>query len=158
MKRLQAEAQNLWGRRPTPGPPQPEGKRQSDVLRDRFQVAYARFFDRYRRRDDVELEATLAAAETILTDLESLRAALAVAEAPTAEHVAQRLKDRLAEWRGIGPMPPNRARALHQRLQASCDAIEAACPDALPRASSPPRATFTSAKSSASGSSDSSAP
>ena len=47
-------------------------------------------------RDDVELEAKLRAAETIVADLESLRLALAGPEAPTPEQVTQRLKDRLA--------------------------------------------------------------
>ena len=132
LKRLQAEAQDVWRRRRTPGPPQLEGKRQSDVLHQRFQLACDGFLERYRRRNDLELEGTLAAAETIVADLESLPVSIAGADAPTAEHVAQRLTERLAEWRRLGPIPPVRARALHQRLQASCDAIEAAYPDGLP--------------------------
>jgi hypothetical protein len=102
------------------------------VLRQRFQLACDRFFERYRRRDEVELEGKVAAAETILADLESLRVSMAGADAPSAEYVTQRLKDRLAEWRRIGPLAPDRARVLHQRLQASCDAIEAAYADGLP--------------------------
>jgi len=132
IKRLQLGAQEVWGRRRAAVPRQREGPRQSDALRTRFQAACERFFDRYRRRDDVELEAKLAAVETILADLESLRLALAGPEAPTPEQITQRLKDRLAEWGRIGPMPPDRARALAQRLQAGCDAIEAACPNGLP--------------------------
>lgn len=132
IKRLQLGAQEVWGRRRAPVPRQREGPRQSDALRDRFQVACDRFFDRYRRRDDVELEARLGAVETILADLESLRLALAAPEAPTPEQVTERLKDRLAEWGRVGPMPPDRAGALTQRLQAGCDAIEAAYPNGLP--------------------------
>ena len=131
-KRLQAQAQDVWGRRRPPVSPLPERKRESEVLRDRFQLACDRFLDRYRRRNAVELEGTLAAAEMILTDLETLRLSIAGPDAPTAADVTQRLTERLAEWRRIGPIPPGRAHDLHQRLQASCDAIEAAYPDGLP--------------------------
>jgi len=145
---LQAEAQ-------APGPPtraratRARGKAATDVLHQRFQLACDRVFDRYRRRDEVEVEGTLAAAGHDPGRPESLRASLAGPDAPPAEHVTERLTDRLAEWRRIGPMPPDRARALHQRLQASCDAIEAAYPDGLPKTRSPPRAASSSAKSSA---------
>ena len=132
IKRLERGAQELWGHRRAPVARTIEGPRQTDALRNRFQVACDRFFDRYRRRDDLELEAKLEAVETILADLESLGLALACPEAPTPEQVTQRLKDRLAEWGCIGPIPPDRTRALTQRLQAGCDAIEAAYPNGLP--------------------------
>jgi hypothetical protein len=67
-----------------------------------------------------------------LADLDSLRLELAGAEMPAAEQVTQRLKDRLAEWRRAGPLPPDQAGVLSQRLQAACDAIEAAWPDGFP--------------------------
>jgi hypothetical protein len=132
IKRLQLGASEVRGRRGRPVPRQREGPRQADVLRDRFQTACDRFFDRYRRRDDLELEAKLGAVATILADLESLRLALASPEGPTVEQVTQRLKDRLAEWGRIGPIPPDRARTLTQQLQAGCEAVEAACPNGLP--------------------------
>ncbi len=132
IKRLQGEAQDVWGRRRAPAPPQREGLRQTDALRHRFQGACDSFFDRYRRRDELELEATLAAAEGILAGLEALRGAIAGADAPTPEHVTQRLKGCLAAWRCVGPIPPDRTSALRQRLQAGCDAIEAVYPGELP--------------------------
>jgi hypothetical protein len=132
IKRLQVGAQDVWGRRRAPVSRPLEGPRQTDTLHNRFQAACDLFFDRYRRRDDLELEAKLAALETILADLESLRLALAAPEVLTPEQVTQRLKDRLAEWGRIGPIPPDRAQALNQRLQAGCDAIEAAYPSGLP--------------------------
>jgi hypothetical protein len=134
IKRLQAAARDVWGRRRTPVQPQLGGEGQTEGLRHRFQLACDRFFDRYRRRDELELEATLAAAETILADLESLRVSVTGADAPPVQDVATRLKDRLAEWRRLGTIPPDRANTLHQRLLATCDAIETAYPDGLPEA------------------------
>ncbi|MFI5365750.1 MAG: DUF349 domain-containing protein [Candidatus Binatia bacterium] len=132
IQRLQRGAEEVWGRGRAPVLRKLEGPRQTEALRHRFQAACDRFFDRYRRRDEVELEAKLGAAETIVADLESLGLALAGPEAPTPEQVTQRLKDRLAEWDRIGPIPPDRARAFNQRLQAGCDVIGAACPNGLP--------------------------
>jgi hypothetical protein len=127
IRRLRQEAQQVWGRRP-PEPPRPGREpRETDALRQRFEVASSRFFDRHRRRDALELETKLAALENILADLDSLRLELAGAEAPP-EQVTQRLRDRLADWRRAGPLPADRASEFGQRLQAACDAIEAACP------------------------------
>lgn len=157
IKQLQAAALGVWGVRSAPVPSKVEGpglvaphaemkpsqqqaesKRisprtdpQSDALWNRFRAACDRFFDRYRRRGELELEARLARAEAILADLESLRVSIAAPDAPTPDHVTQQLNDDLAEWRRLGSIPPDKAKALNQRLQAACDALEAACPDGL---------------------------
>jgi hypothetical protein len=130
IKRLQADAAAAWGRRRAPAAA-PAKPRRGDALQQRFQGACDRFFDRYRRRDELQLETTLAAAETILIDLEALRESIGGAAAPTPDEITQRLKDRLAEWVRAGALPPDRAAALRQRLQASCDALEAVCPEGL---------------------------
>jgi len=131
IKRLQIEAQSVWGKRRAAGPSEPERKRQGDVLQQQFQAACDRFFERYRRRGDVELDAQLTTAETILGHLDALRAAITGADAPSPDDVTQRLRDHLGEWNRLGVVPPDHARRLQLRLQASCDAIEAACPDGL---------------------------
>jgi hypothetical protein len=131
-KRLQLGAQEVWRRAGVPERRKLEAPRQPDVLHDRFRAACDHFFERYRRRGDLELEAKLAAAETIVADLESLVSALADPQAPTAEQIMQRLKDRLAEWGRISSIPPQHARVLAQRVQAACDAIEATYPNGIP--------------------------
>jgi len=130
-KRLQLGAQEVWRQPRGPVRRRLEAPQQTDVLHNRFRAACDRFFERYRRRGDLELEAKLAAAETIVVDLESLPSALAGAEAPAAEQITQQLKDRLAEWSRVGSIPPEHARVLTQRLQAACDAIEAAYPSGV---------------------------
>lgn len=127
LKRLQAEARDVWQQVRRPLRSKPETPRQTDLLRDRFKAACDRFYDRYRRRAELARDAKLAAADAIVVDLESLAAALAGAEAPPAEEVAPRLQERLAEW-SRASVPPAHAAALTQRLQTACDAIEAACP------------------------------
>lgn len=133
LRELQRSAQEVWGRRPAPSMRPGEQPRETDALRQQFDVACSRFFDRYRKRDSLELEAKLAVLERILNDLDSLRLSLASAASPEAADVMQPLKDRLAEWAaGIGALPPQRASAFNQRLQAVCDAIEASYPGGFP--------------------------
>jgi hypothetical protein len=131
MKRLQRDAGEIWGRRPAPVAPEGQELRPTDRLHQRFAAAANSFFDRFRRRDALELEAKLTALESILMELDSLRLALAGPEPPVTE-VVQRCKERLAEWARVGPLPPERADMLNQRLQAACDAIDAAYPGSLP--------------------------
>ena len=121
IKRLQTE----WKRIPLSADKQP------DALWERFRGACDRFFDRYGRRGQLELEARLEQAERILADLDSLRVSTGTPDAPPPERIAQQLSDALSEWSRVGSIPPEKAKRLNERLQAVCDAIEAACPDAL---------------------------
>src|SRR6185436_17168194 len=82
MKRLQRNAMEVWGRRPAPVARAGDEPRPPDTLQQRFEAATNRFFDRYRRRDAVELETRLSALESILAELDALRLALAGAEPP----------------------------------------------------------------------------
>jgi phage host-nuclease inhibitor protein Gam len=132
VKRLQADARRVWRRGREAVPPRIEPQRQADMLAQRFQAACDRFSDRYRRRDEVELEASLAAADSILADLAAVRESVTGADRATPQEVMLRLKDRLAAWRRVGPIPAERAGVLQQQLQAICDAVEAAHPDGLP--------------------------
>jgi len=131
MKRLQQDAERTWGRRPAPRPSKSEALPKSEMLRQRFRTACDQFFDRYRRRGDLALEATLTAAEKVLSDLEALPPALTGPEPMGVSQLAERLTERLGEWTRITGIPPARARAFSQRLQAACDAIEQVCPEGL---------------------------
>lgn len=121
MRRLQAE----WKKAAPPA-----GKRP-DVFGDRFRAAYGRFFDRHRRRDEIESEAKLADATAVLAGLDGLLASLATPDAPAPERVATEIKERLAAWARLGTLPGARAKEFNARLQDVCSAIERACPDGL---------------------------
>lgn len=131
MKRLQRDAPEVWGRRPAPTTREGQEPNQADTLRQRFETATTRFFDRYRQRDALALETKLTTLERILSDLDALRLALAEPEQEAAQ-IVERFKDRLAEWARNGPLPAERGDVLRQRLQAACDAIEASHPGGFP--------------------------
>lgn len=135
MKRLQQEAERTWVRRRTQPPLRNGAPPASELLRQRFQAACDQFFDRYRRRGDLELEATLGAAEAVLGHLEALARSLGETTPASADDATQRLKEGLAAWSQITSLPAARARTLSHRLQVACDAIEAACPHGLPEES-----------------------
>lgn len=131
IKRLQLQARDVWGRG-APKRREREAARPGDVLRERFGAACDGFFERYRRRDELEREAKLAAAESVVAELESLVAALAEPEPPTTEDITARLKESLAGWTRISSIPSQQDHPLAVRVQAACDAIEAAYPEGLP--------------------------
>lgn len=120
-KRLQAEWHRVAPRRGD----------LSHPVATAFQGACDRFFERYRRRDDVEAEARDARAESTVADLEALLASAGSAAAPTPDEIARRLRDGLAEWGRRGAISPALEQSLGARIQAACAAIEAACAEDL---------------------------
>lgn len=121
IKRLQVE----WKRIP------PSPGKQSEVLWIRFRTACDRYFERYRRRDELAFEEKLLEAESVLTDLEALRASLAGSDAPEPEGIATGVNEAVAAWARAGPIPAEKATELNERFRSACEAIDAACPAAL---------------------------
>lgn len=124
IKRLQGEWRRLA----------PRGGEAVQAVANEFRDACDRFFERYRRRDDIESEAKLAQVEEIVAGLEALRDALGGDEAPPPEEVARQLHERLVAWGRRGTIPAALLRPLEARVQAACAAIEAACPEDLEEA------------------------
>jgi len=62
MRRLQAEWKNVG----------PVRRSKSEVLWNRFRAAADLFFDRYKRRDEIEVESRQADREALITELEAL--------------------------------------------------------------------------------------
>lgn len=127
IKQLQQQARDVWRRRRAPARPEGEKPRPGDLLGDQFYATCDRFFERYRRRDELALQAKLTAAEVVVADVESLQRALTEPDPPPTDAVITRLQERVAEWSRVGPLPPAATRALTERLRASYDAIETAC-------------------------------
>ena len=64
----------------------PVRRNKSEAIWNRFRAACDTFFERYKRRDEIELEAKQADREALVSELEALNpAAVAAAEAPAAE-------------------------------------------------------------------------
>ena len=62
LRRLQADWKNIG----------PVRRTKSEALWQRFRTAADRFFDRYKRRDEIEVESRQADREALITELESL--------------------------------------------------------------------------------------
>ena len=74
MGRAAAEIRRLQAEWKTVGPVR---RTKSEALWQRFRAACDTFFDRYKRRDEIELEAQQADREALVAELESLVAAAA---------------------------------------------------------------------------------
>jgi len=94
---------------------------------DEFKGTCDRFFERYRRRDEIAAEARFAQAEAIVTGLESMQGSIGAPEGPTPEDIARSLNEALAQWGRLGAGSSATAQQLGERLQAACAAIETAC-------------------------------
>jgi hypothetical protein len=109
----------------------PVPRKKSEAIWKRFRKACDCFFDRYKRRDQVELEDNLKAKECICQELESLRE---TEEAASTETVAEKLQDAWTRWKKIGLVAKDQEEAVEARFRQVCDAL-------LPKASEKLRGT-----------------
>ena len=121
------------------GPVRPH---RSEAVWRRFRTACDRFFERYKRRDQIDREASLAAREAICGELESLRPAAADAPAPAADPppaeagtVAQAdallrgIESAWTRWRSTPPLPREASAALEERFHRALDALITSNPE-----------------------------
>ncbi|MGH9409110.1 MAG: DUF349 domain-containing protein, partial [Vicinamibacterales bacterium] len=112
IRRLQAEWKTIG----------PVRRTKSEALWGRFRGACDTFFDRYKRRDDIELEAHQADREALAQELEALLPASANASA--AEAAAEAAADGAAGDASVGE--PGAADASVESAAASAEPEEAA--------------------------------
>ncbi len=106
IKRLQAEWKKV-------GPVRPN---QSEAVWQRCKGACDRFFERYKRRDEIDLAARLAAREGLIRELEALLPAPGEAAGPAP--ALETLRSARERWQKGPPLPPEQATALGQRFNA----------------------------------------
>ncbi len=123
LKQLQAE----WKRT---GPP-PRDK--ADQLWNRFRSACDRFFDRSKRRDELERDDLLGKADALCAQLETLAAALdpEVAEAPDEAQIGQTVDGAWAEWLKLDVVMLDAARPVRERLEGLVERIAGARPSSM---------------------------
>ena len=153
LRRLQAEWKSVG----------PVRRSKSEVLWQRFRTAADRFFDRYKRRDEIEVESRQADREALITELEALSPA--EGEQPAAD-LLEKVRSLRTRWnqsttavrsgadplsgRFVGAMErlltsfpePFRGTELdveasRQRMEKLVSRIEALVADAEPRQDSP---------------------
>jgi Domain of Unknown Function (DUF349) len=110
-------------------------RKKSDEVWHRFRSACDTFFDRYKRRDEVESEERSNKREALIEELSSL--SLSVSVSPGADVVdgdargqAERAQAIWIEWRKLGPVPPDSS-SLLERFDAALGTLVAGAPSAF---------------------------
>jgi len=122
IKRLQAEWKGAGQVRPN----------RSDAIWRRFRAACDRFFERYKRRDQIDRENNITAREAICRDLEALLPHDADhdgADAPA--NLISAVEVAWDRWQKSPPLPREHAAPLVQRFHAALDGLISARPDSV---------------------------
>jgi len=118
MRRLQAE----WK---ASGPVR---RNKSEVVWQRFRAACDTFFDRYKRRDEIELESKQADREAIVNEIESL------ANEPVTDGAApllDRVRSLRTKWNQTTPVVKQGADPLSARFVVALERLTVAAPEAF---------------------------
>jgi len=103
-KQLQAEWKTIG----------PVRKSRSEAIWQRFRAACDRFFDRFKHRDQLELQEKAAVRDTVIRELEGLVPPEGAADAPAPENLYTIVQQARAKWQQAPELP----RALQQDLAA----------------------------------------
>jgi uncharacterized protein DUF349 len=104
LKQLQAEWKKIG----------PVRKSKSEAIWQRFRAACDRFFDRYKHRDQVELQEKAAVRETVIRELESLLPQESNQPVPPPENLYETVHQARTKWQQAPELP----RAVQQDLAA----------------------------------------
>ena len=117
IRRLQAEWKNSG----------PVRRNKSEVVWQRFRAACDTFFDRYKRRDQIELEAKQADREGLVTEIEALAAQ------PPAEPAAvlEQVRSLRTRWNQSTPVVRHGADPLSARFVAALERLTTEAHDAF---------------------------
>lgn len=118
MRRMQAEWKTIGAVR----------RNKSEALWQRFRTAADAFFDRYKRRDEIELEAKQADREALVTEVESLADNAASAE-PAA--VLEQVRSLRTRWNQSTPVVRQGADPLSARFMSAIERLTTGTPEAF---------------------------
>lgn len=121
MKKLQADWKQVG----------PAPRAQDEALWQRFRAACDRFFDRRKRRDELEREEELDKGRALVERLEAVTASLGGETAPPPDDVRTTLDEVWGEWQRLDLGTGRDVRALRDRLWSACEGLAAAAPEAL---------------------------
>jgi Domain of Unknown Function (DUF349) len=111
----------------------PVRRSKSEAIWQRFRAACDTFFDRYKRRDEIELEAKQADREALVTELESL-AAVGTEGSETPEvppDLLERVRSLRSRWNQTTPVVRQGADPLSARFVDALERLLAGHPDAF---------------------------
>jgi hypothetical protein len=125
IRRLQAEWKNVG----------PVRRNKSEAIWQRFRAACDTFFDRYKRRDEIELQTKQADREGLVSELEALVPARAegeaVASGPAPEALLDRVRALRSRWNQTTPVVRQGADPLSGRFVGALEQLLIAYPDAF---------------------------
>ena len=93
----------------------PVRRSKSDAVWQRFRTACDAFFDRYKHRDQVDLQSKAAARAEVIHELDALAAAASAEGGTVPEGLAEKVQQARAKWQQAPELP----RTVQQDLAAS---------------------------------------
>jgi hypothetical protein len=105
-------------------------KSRSEAVWRRFRKACDHFFDRYKHRDSLALEAVRTARETLCAELEALAPAEGT-EAAAPDDLVARVQAAQTAWRQAGELPRDMMAPLESRFSVACEELVKAFPEAF---------------------------
>ena len=128
IRRLQAEWKTIG----------PVRRNKSEAIWQRFRAASDLFFERYKRRDEIELQSKQADREGLVVELESLAptqdtpdATIAPARHDGAEGLLERVRSLRSRWNLTTPVVRQGADPLSARFMAALERVMAVHPEAF---------------------------
>lgn len=114
----------------------PVRRNKSEAIWQRFRAASDLFFERYKRRDEIDLQSKQADREALVTELESLAASPESPDAPPRAHggadgLLERVRSLRSRWNLTTPVVRHGADPLSARFMAALEAVMAAHPAAF---------------------------
>jgi hypothetical protein len=131
LKQLQAEWKKIG----------PVRKSKSEAIWQRFRAACDRFFDRYKHRDQVELQEKAAVRETVIRELEALIPPEPAGPRPAPENLYETVHRARTQWQHAPELPRAVQQDLAARYHQAVARIVAAWPGAFAGTDLDPEAT-----------------
>ena len=128
LKHLQAEWKTIG----------PVRKAKSEVIWQRFRAACDRFFDRYKHRDQVDLQEKARARDEVIRELEAL---VPAAEAPVPEGLYATIQGLRGRWQQAPELPRGLQQDLAARYHQALGRLVSAWPSAFAGTDLDPEAT-----------------
>jgi hypothetical protein len=131
LKQLQAEWKKVG----------PVRKSKSEAIWQRFRTACDRFFDRYKHRDQVDLQEKAAVRERVIAHLEALYPSAAAEPGPVPDDLYTTVQQARTQWQQAPELPRTVQQDLAARYHQAVGRIVAAWPGAFAGTDLDPEAT-----------------
>lgn len=111
----------------------PVRKQKSEQLWKRFRAASDKFFDRYKNRDQFEMEARVSRRAGLCADMEALAASVSEGGEVDAASVRAQVQTLWTAWRQAPPIPREQVEGFQDRFDTALGKVVAAHPDLFKR-------------------------